>query len=244
MQSSKRVQIHQHEGVSIYNSHWSLMQGQFFIAFKCLPSQFSLWSDQHQWSTTNLPLVNIPLTACIYASDPQLQREAEPHRETEAYHMKWLQGFSHCLTQPCVYGDRGPQFLPWVLIVQAESNFIDCVCVRHDHIEAILHEEDREREQDVVRETCVFEHFTTQETHNPLLWQIRVRLYMSLYIIVEHLVPGSSWSLSSTWCTHAHHPFGSQDGSSWWFCCSKLCHSCNRWQKLIFGRESITEISV
>lgn len=116
--------------------------------FKCSPSLPSLWSDQHQRFTTNLPLVNIPWTACIYASDPRLQREAEPHREWEAYHMNWLQGFPYCLTQPCFYGDEGPQFLPWVLIVQAEGNLIDCVCVRHDHIEAILHEEDRERERE------------------------------------------------------------------------------------------------
>lgn len=45
----------------------------------------------------------------------------------------------------------GPEFLPWVLIVQAESNFIDCMCMRHDHIETVLHGERQRDREDVVR---------------------------------------------------------------------------------------------
>lgn len=50
---------------------------------------------------------------------------------------------------------------------------------------------------------------------------------------VFSFVPDSSWLLSSTWCKHAHHLFGWQGGSSWWFCCWKLSHSCNRWERPI-----------
>lgn len=55
------------------------------------------------------------------------------------------------------------------------------------------------------------------------------------YLIVGRrwfLVPGSSWLLSGTWCTHAHHPFDSRGGSSWWFCYSRLSRSCNRFSTL------------
>lgn len=74
---------------------------------------------------------------------------------------------------------------------------------------------------------------------------IYVRLCVSLYCSphVERwchcLVPDSSWLLSSTWCTRAHHLFGSRGGSSWWFCCWKLSHSCNRWKKLVDIQTSI-----
>lgn len=105
----------------------------------------------------------------------------------------------------------------------------------------------RERTGCGQKKNCIYVFSTSLHRKHIILTfmtDICVRLCTSLYITVEYLVPGSSWSLSSTWCTHAHHPFGSQDGSSWWFCCSKLSHSCNRWQKLVFGRDSIIDISV
>lgn len=54
--------------------------------------------------TANLPLVNIPWTACKCTSDPWLQREAEPHKGTEPDRVNWLQAFPLCLPQPCLCG--------------------------------------------------------------------------------------------------------------------------------------------
>lgn len=71
------------------------------------------------------------------------------------------------------------------------------MCVRHDHIEAILHEEDRQREQDVVSEKPAYiysvHHFTSQETHNPQVYdRCLCQIVYEPVHIVECLVPGSS----------------------------------------------------
>lgn len=196
---------------------------QAFTTLFALPA--SLWSDQPLWFTTKLPLVNIPSTACMCACDLWLQREAEPHKEIEPYRVNWLQGIPHCLPQPCLPEGRGPQSSPWVLIVQAESDFIDRVCMRHHHVEAILRE--KEAERDVVSKR-LSAHKCSHASHWSVLECIRASS-----ILLALPVPGSSWSLSGTWCKHARRLFGSRDGSSWWFCCWKLSRSCNR-QKLDF----------
>ncbi len=106
---------------------------------------------------------------------------------------------------------------------------------------------EREREQDVVRK----KNLIVQETHK-FITHIYVRLCVSLYNTAlfkvkcwcHCLVPGSSWLPSSTWCTHAHHLSGSRGGSSWWFCCLKPCHSCNRRHKLISGRDAVIKLGV
>lgn len=58
-------------------------------------------------------------------------------------HIRWAGCTVSPIVQPgLVVGAPGLlRFLPWVLIVQAESDFIDSMCMRHDHIEAILHGE-------------------------------------------------------------------------------------------------------
>lgn len=107
---------------------------QPFRALFALPA--SLWSDRPLWLTANLPLVNIPWTACMCNSDPRLQREAEPRKGIKPNRMA---GY-----RPCLSGQPGLHFSPWVLVVHTESNFIDRVCVRHHHVEAILQEKERE----------------------------------------------------------------------------------------------------
>lgn len=101
-------------------------------------------------SPCGLPLIpNIPLTAfSISLWSLTSERSRAPWR-MRSISYELAAGFSLLFDPTQCLRRRGPQLLPGVLIVQAESNFIDCMCMRHNHIEAILQQ--KEREQDVVR---------------------------------------------------------------------------------------------
>lgn len=144
--------------------------------------------------------------------------------------------FLHCLIQCCTHwGWRagGPRSLPWVLIVQAESNLIDCVRMRHHHIEAVLQEDRHTHTQR--QDTGCGEDGVEEGVISTCTTFICVTLCAwvstwSLHVVCHRSVPDSSWWLSSTWCTRARRLFGWRGGSSWWFCCWKLSRSCNRWE--------------
>lgn len=151
-------------------------------------------------------------------SDLQLQREAKGPLWMWK-HIGWWTG---CRVSSIVQPNPNPsskgtgvlRFLPWVLIVQAESYFIDSMCMRHDHIEAILRgetEKETDSEQEVVRKEKKGIHSRIDSTGNSSSHLCQTVHHTGLCKVkcsCRCLIPGNSWLLSSTWCTHGHHLFG------------------------------------
>lgn len=151
--------------------------------------------------------------------------------------MNWLQGFSpHCLIQCCTHWAGGWEggLAPYREFLLFRLRAISLTACAWDitilkpycrKTETHTHRQDtgcgEDGEEEGVMSTC-----TTPIRVTLCAW-VSTR---SLHAVCHRSVPGSSWWLSSTWCTRARRLFGWRGGSSWWFCCWKLSRSCNRWK--------------